>query len=318
MVLIQQIGKHGEAKQVPFVHPPHSNLGIQLDMEILYASWGQRQLGKRQSLLFVRFTGCSFNTPPAPLTEVHRPQGCGGTRDGTTPRRCPISKPPGWSAWTETPLPRGQPFRVDTGWRLGGFGNCHTASLGDGIQKDIYRLAFISTESPFLPPPQLAPRDARNPLPPDLINPPSQPLQKLLYHPSSQITPSQLNGSLPSKTPSHDHNPFNINRYRPPHTNHHRHRHYHHHNKPPRSSSHDPQHKGPPGVPQGRDRHTYIRTLSSGEGPGRAPIPLPGVILSESISTHDPVPRPVNVAGRDMHGKRTAIIRCLARRRVAA
>lgn len=145
-------------------------------------------------------------------------------------------------------------------------------------------------------PPQLAPRDARNPLPPDLINPPSQPLQKLLYHPSSQITPSQPNGSLPSKTPSHDHNPFNINRYRPPHTNHHRHRHYHHHNKPPRSSSHDPQHKGPPGVPQGRDRHTYIRTLSSGEGPGRAPIPLPGVILSESISTHDPVPRPVNVA----------------------
>lgn len=130
MVLIQQIGKHGEAKQVPFVHPPHSNLGIQLDMEILYASWGQRQLGKRQSLLFVRFTGCSFNTPPAPLTEVHRPQGCGGTRDGTTPRRCPISKPPGWSAWTETPLPRAQPFRVETGWRLGGFGNCHTASLG--------------------------------------------------------------------------------------------------------------------------------------------------------------------------------------------
>ena len=34
MVLIQQNGKHGEAKQVPFVHPPHSNIGTQLDMEI--------------------------------------------------------------------------------------------------------------------------------------------------------------------------------------------------------------------------------------------------------------------------------------------
>lgn len=127
MVLIQQIGKQGQAKEVPFVHPPHSNLGSQLDMEIWDASWGQRHLGERQKLLFVRFTGYSFDAPPAPLTEFHRPQGCGGTRNGTRPRRCPISKPQGWSAWTETPLPRGQPFRVETGRRLGGLGTCYTA-----------------------------------------------------------------------------------------------------------------------------------------------------------------------------------------------
>ncbi|KAK1834843.1 hypothetical protein QBC39DRAFT_343030 [Podospora conica] len=54
-----------------------------------------------------------------PVVDKARLAVTGCTRGGTKPRRCPISKPPGWSAWTETPLPRGQPFRVETGWRLG-------------------------------------------------------------------------------------------------------------------------------------------------------------------------------------------------------
>lgn len=122
--------------------------------------------------------------------------------------------------------------------------------------------------------------DARNPLPPALINPLSQPLQNFFYHPPSQIPPSQPNGSLPSNPPNHDHTPFNT-KSGPSQPTH------------PRSSSHGPRHKGPPGVPQGRDRHTYIhRDPLIGRGTRQGTYPLSPGAFSRKVSART-IPRPV-------------------------
>ncbi|KAK0745972.1 hypothetical protein B0T18DRAFT_410558 [Schizothecium vesticola] len=251
------MGNMVKQSRFPLSIPRIPNIGTQLDMEI----WDAARFGEQESLLFVRFTGYSSNTPRSidrgPSST--RLWGHEGRRKGT-----PLSDlqatgvvvgmdrdtAPAWSA-----LPSGNGVE--------GWGACYTASLGvpsldelcNGSQKDTHwHSPRLRAPIPHNHLPGHWATTRQKPSSPGLINPPTYP------PPSCPIEdpPSPRPPGLSSQATAHT--PFNTKQVD------NQHRHHHHPNTPPPISSHDAQHKGPPSVPQGRDVRTYLQSLSSGGG----------------------------------------------------